>query len=470
MGSVVVKKLEGGSFVGGVAKVIKGQQSFFKTGKTKALEFRLEQLKNLQKAIRDNEKQIMAAIQKDLNKDPFESYLAEIGMVLDEISHLIKYLPKWMGRKRVKTPLIHFLASSFTYAEPHGVSLIISPWNYPFLLSLSPLAGAIAAGNCVVLKPSEYSFYTSEIIEKLVRDNFDASYISVVRGGREANKSLFEQKFDYIFFTGSQAVGKVLMEAAAKHLTPLTLELGGKSPCIVDETADLQLAAKRIVWGKFLNAGQTCIAPDYLLVKASVKAGLLLEMKKFLIEFYGKNPCNNPLYPKIINEKHFSRLLGLLQGATVVAGGSFNEQTCQISPTIVEGVDWEHPLMQEEIFGPILPVLEFDKIGEAIDQISEQPKPLALYLFTGDKKNVDPVLNGISFGGGCINDTVAHIASPYLPFGGVGESGMGKYHGKASFEIFSNQKGILNKSNLFDLPFRYPTHRKQLNLVKSLLK
>ncbi len=452
-----------------IKEVIEKQRLFFKSGRTKNLNFRIEKLKILRKAIIENEKEIIEALKKDLNKAPFEAYETEIGIVLEEIRYTIKHLSKWTKCKKVKTPLKHFPSSSYIYSEPYGVILIMAPWNYPFQLVLAPLIGAIAAGNCSIVKPSDYSKHTSRLINKLIRENFDESFIAVVQGGREVNKTLLDEKFDYIFFTGSVSVGKIVMEAASKHLTPVTLELGGKSPCIVDKTANIDLAAKRIVWGKFLNAGQTCVAPDYLLVDHSVKDKLISSIVKYITQFYGTNPLSNKDYPKVINEKHFNRLLNLIQNENIVFGGQSNAKTMHIAPTIIDDVTCESLIMKEEIFGPLLPVLEFGKLNEAISLVNKYPKPLALYLFTQDKKKERYVIDNSCFGGGCINDTIIHITNPLLSFGGVGESGMGGYHGKASFDTFSHKKSVMKKSNLLDIPLRYPPF-KNLNLLKKVMK
>lgn len=453
-----------------IKEIIEKQRLFFEEGRTKDIDFRIEKLKMLRRVIIENEQEIMEALRKDLNKADFESYETEVGLVLEEIKYTIRHLPNWAGRKRVKTPLTHFLSRSYMYSEPYGITLIMSPWNYPFQLTIAPLIGAIAAGNCSIIKPSEYSYHTSAVIDKLISENFDECYIAVVKGGREVNKTLLEEKFDYIFFTGSVPVGKIVMEAASKHLTPVTLELGGKSPCIVDETANIDLAAKRIVWGKFLNAGQTCVAPDYLMVQSSVKDKLIHKMKEYITEFYGESPCNNVDYPKIINDKHFNRLLGLLRNENIIFGGECNDKTNQISPTILDNVTWDNAIMQEEIFGPILPVLEFESLGEVISVVNKHPKPLALYLFTNDNEREKNVIKNISFGGGCINDTIVHLATSYMPFGGVGDSGMGGYHGKASFDTFSHKKSILKKSNWLDVPLRYPPYKEHLKLLKRIMR
>jgi len=452
-----------------IHQTLEMQRGFYGTGVTRGLDFRLRQLGLLKKAILSHEQEILDALKKDLNREPFDTYAAEIGIVLEEISFLVKHLPRWAAARRVKTSLANFPGSSRIYPEPYGIALILSPWNYPFQLAILPLAGALAAGNCAVVKSSAYSVHTSLVIEKMIRATFPEEYVSVVLGGREENRSLLEERFDYIFFTGSVAVGKTVMESAARHLTPVTLELGGKSPCIVDESASLAMAARRIVWGKFFNAGQTCVAPDYLMVHRDVKERLIAEIRSAAETFYGPG-CDMPeSFPRIVNEKHFDRLLGLLENEKVIFGGCADRASLRIGPTLVDQATWGSPLMQGEIFGPILPILEFGSLEEVIDQVNAHPKPLALYYFTTCKDREKRVLSRISFGGGCINDTVMHLASSYMPFGGVGESGMGQYHGKASFETFSHYKSILKKSNLLDIPLRYPTHR-NMNLLKRILK
>lgn len=451
-------------------EAVKKQRLFFEKGITKGIDYRIQNLKTLKRAIIAHESDIIDALKKDLNKAPFEAYATEIGLVLEELEYIVKHLRNWAKPRKVKTPLTHFLSVSRQYSEPYGIVLIMSPWNYPFQLTIAPLIGAMAAGNCMIVKPSEYSSHTAEIIERLLSENFDESYITVVRGGREANKTLLDEKFDYIFFTGSVSVGRVVMESASKHLTPVSLELGGKSPCIVDETANLDMAAKRIVWGKYLNAGQTCVAPDYLLVHKKVKNELITKMSKYIEEFYGADPYNNSDYPKIINDKHFNRLLGLIQNETIAVGGKYNDQTRRIAPTILDHVTWDRPIMQEEIFGPLLPVIEFESLDDVIVTVNHHPKPLALYFFTQDRKRERYVIDNTSFGGGCINDTVVHLATSYMPFGGVGESGMGGYHGKASFDTFSHRKSILKKSTLLDIPLRYPPYKDKLKLLKRMMR
>lgn len=453
-----------------VKEIVEKQKRYFLKNETKNIDFRIEKLKLLKKIIVDNENEINKALHKDLNKSPFESYETEIGLVLTELDYVIKNLPKWAKRKKVKTPLTNFLSKSYIYSEPLGVVLIMSPWNYPFQLTIDPLIGAIAAGNCAVLKTSSYSKNTSSIIHKLISENFDESFIAVLEGGREINQAVLEEKFDYILFTGSVRVGKIVMEAASKNLTPVTLELGGKSPCIVDDTCDIDLSAKRIIWGKLINAGQTCVAPDYILVDKSVKNKLIEKMEYYIIDFFGKDPLSNPEYPKIINSKHFNRILNLIDSDKVIFGGNYNEDTRKISPTILDKVSINDNIMKEEIFGPLLPIIGYKNIDDIISLINSRPKPLALYLFSNDKTVQKKILDNISFGGGCINDTLIHFATSHMPFGGVGESGMGSYHGKASFDTFSHKKSIVKKSNLIDISLRYPPYKDHLKLLKKILK
>ncbi len=453
-----------------IEAIVKKQRIFFNTDKTKSTAFRLQGLNKLKRAIQRHEADIMEALKKDLNKTPFEAYATEIGLVLEELTYVSRHLENWARPRSVRTPVANFPGVSKVYAEPYGVVLIMSPWNYPFQLAMLPLAGAIAAGNTVIVKPSNYSPNTSGIIEQIISEVFPKEYAVVIQGGREENSALLEQKFDYIFFTGSVAVGKTVMRSASEKLTPVTLELGGKSPCIVDETADLELAARRIVWGKYLNAGQTCVAPDYLLVHHKVKEVLLQKMIKYILKFYGPDASTNRSFPKIINEKHFKRLSGLIQGEKVAFGGNCNDNTNQIAPTILDRITWDSPVMAEEIFGPILPVLEFQRLEEILPMINNRPKPLALYYFTRSKTNERKVIQSVSYGGGCINDTVMHLATNHMPFGGVGDSGMGGYHGKDSFMTFSHRKSVLKKSNLLDIPLRYPPYKDHLKLIKLLLK
>ncbi|HDR6289654.1 TPA: aldehyde dehydrogenase [Bacillus cereus] len=421
------------------------QLSFFRSGKTKNVQFRINTLNKLRELILSNEKEILKGLKGDLNKPEAEAFRTEIKLVLGEIDFTLDNLVLWASPREVETPSSHAGSTSYIYPEPFGVALIIAPWNYPFQLALAPLVGAIAAGNCAILKPSELTPYTSRILAKIINANFPEEYICVVEGEVETSTALLKEKFDHIFFTGSTMVGRVVAEAAAKNLTPVTLELGGKSPCIVHEDADLEEAATRIIRGKFLNAGQTCVAPDYLLVQRSVKEKLLDKLKEAITNTYGEDISQNLDFPRIINEKHFNRLKKYLDNGNLVTGGKTDLSRLFIEPTILDNILWEDPVMQDEIFGPILPVLEYDDVSEIINTIAERPKPLALYLFSESEVVQNSILNSISFGGGSINDTLSHMTSHYLPFGGVGESGMGAYHGKGSFDTFSHFKSILKR-------------------------
>ena len=452
-----------------IEEIVKNQRSYYMTGATRSLEFRLQALRKLQQAVRDNEKQISDALLKDLNKHHFESYMAEVGMVLDEVRFHICHLRRWIKDKIVPTPLVHFPAVSFTSPEPYGVALIMSPWNYPILLCLDPLIGAISAGNCAVIKPSAYTPATSQVIADIMKSIYPPEYITVVQGGRQENTALLEQHFDYIFFTGSISVGKAVMKAAAKHLTPVTLELGGKSPAIVDASADLKLAAKRIAFGKLLNGGQTCVAPDYVLVEESVRDTLIQNFREVLAEKFPNGDYSD--HVKIVNDRHYQEKKSLLEGQTIAFGGVFDDERHTLEPTVLIDVDPESAVMQEEIFGPILPVLTWTKLEEAIAFVRSRPKPLALYLFTGKQEAEKKVLQNCSFGGGCINDTVIHLATSHMGFGGVGHSGMGSYHGKQSFETFTHFRSIVRKSTWLDLPFRYfPYTDRKLALIRRILK
>lgn len=441
-----------------------------KNVQTPAVQDRIRLLNDLKKAIKHHEKDILQALAHDLHKSEQEAYTTEIGMVYEEINHTVKHLHKWAKPSRAKTPLTHIGSKSMIIKEPYGSVLIIAPWNYPFQLALSPLVGAISAGNAVTLKPSELTPHVSNVIGTIVESVFQEDLAAVVEGGVDVSTELLKLPFDYIFFTGSVAVGKVVMEAAAKHLTPVTLELGGKSPCIVMPDADIKLAAKRITFGKFTNAGQTCIAPDYLLVHESIKEDLLREMTTCIRDFYGDQPETNPHFGKNVSQRHFDRLSQFLSNGTIVTGGKRNEQELKIAPTILDHITWEDPVMQEEIFGPILPVITFDSLQEAADMIKARPKPLALYLFTTNNETEAYILDNLSFGGGCINDTLMHVATPYLPFGGVGESGIGRYHGKESFFTFTHEKSVLRQTNRFDFSFRYPNAKNGLDIVRKFLK
>ncbi|MCC5644299.1 aldehyde dehydrogenase [Nostoc sp. CHAB 5824] len=451
-----------------ISNIIQNQREFFQTGKTKDVTFRIEQLKNLKQAIIEHEESIVEALQADLHKPEVETYLTEIG-VIKEIDYAIKHLKTWAKPKKAAVSFDFFSYSARIYPEPLGVVLIIGPWNYPFQLIISPLVGAIAAGNCAIIKPSEIASHTSDVIAKMIAKHFDPAYIAVVEGGVEASQKLLAEKFDHIFFTGGTAVGKIIMAAAAKYLTPVTLELGGKSPCIVDSDINLEHTVRRITWGKFINAGQTCIAPDYLLVNKKIKKDLIDGLEKSLKEFYGDNPVNSPDYARIISQKHFERLVNFLKDGEVIIGGEAQPSERYIAPTVVDNVSLEDSVMQEEIFGPILPIIEYTDIAEAIALINSRSKPLALYLFSQDKNLQKRVLQETSSGGVCINDTVMQVGVSSLPFGGVGDSGIGNYHGKASFDTFSHNKSVLQNSFWLDLKWRYAPYEGKLPLIKKLL-
>ncbi|CBZ02991.1 aldehyde dehydrogenase [Clostridium botulinum] len=453
-----------------IRNILEKQKSFFDKGYTKDINFRIEALKKLKHNIKINENNIFKALKIDLNKSEFETFITEIGIVYDEINGAIKNIKKWSKPKKVKTPITNFLASSYIYNESYGVVLIMSPWNYPFQLIMAPLVGAISAGNCVLLKPSELAIETEKIIVKIIKDTFSDEYIGVITGGIEESTALLKEKFDYIFYTGGINVGKIVMRAAAEHLTPITLELGGKSPCIVDKDANIDLAARRIAWGKFLNAGQTCVAPDYLVVHRNIKEKLISSIENYIVEFFGENTFESEDYPRIINERHFKRLEGYLKEGKIVSGGNTDINNLYIEPTIIEGINFENKIMEEEIFGPIFPVIEFENIDKVIDIVKNNPKPLALYYFSENKEKQEFIIKNISFGGGCINDTIMHLSTSALPFGGVGSSGIGGYHGRASFDTFSHKKSILKKSNLIDVKIRYAPFKRKINLAKRLFK
>ena len=454
-----------------IQSVLEKQKAYFQSGATYPLSARKDALKRLKKAIEERTKEICDALQKDLGKSHFESYTCEIGMALDEIGYMLKNLQKFAKAKRVKSPLAQFPSKSFTLNVPRGNTLIISPWNYPFLLTIDPLVDALASGNTAIVKPSAYSPATSELLKMLLSECFNEELVAIVTGGRAENACLLKQKFDFIFFTGSQAVGKEVLKCASEHLTPVALELGGKSPCIVDETADIPLSAKRIVFGKFLNCGQTCVAPDYILCQRNVKNRLIQEIIRQIKAQFGENPLKNPNYGKLINEKHFTRISGLLDAEKVAFGGRVDENALRIEPTVLDNVTWQDKVMQEEIFGPVLPVLTFDDFDEIYPLLAGKQKPLALYLFTKDKKRAKQAFARLQFGGGCINDTIIHLATPRMGFGGVGESGMGAYHGKAGFDLFSHQKSVVDKKTWLDIPIRYqPYTEKKFKWVRRFLK
>ncbi|MBD2344041.1 aldehyde dehydrogenase family protein [Anabaena subtropica] len=452
-----------------IQEIIQQQRKFFQNGQTKDINFRLEQLKKLKQLVTENTQAITKALKADLNKSEFETYATEIG-VTKEIDYAIKNLRTWSKPKKAPVSLDFFSYSARIYPEPLGVVLIISPWNYPFGLIISPLVGAIAAGNCAIVKPSELAPHTSSFFAETVSKYFPTEYITVLEGGVETSQELLTQKFDHIFFTGGTSIGKVVMEAAAKHLTPVTLELGGKSPCIVDTDINLEHTARRITWGKFINSGQTCIAPDYLLVNQKIKKDLIAALQKKLKEFYGDNPAESPDYGRIISHKHFERVAKLLNNGEIIVGGETNSTEKYIAPTLLDHVSLTDPVMQEEIFGPILPVIEYTDIQDAIAIINSQPKPLALYLFSQDKALQKRVLQETSSGGVCINDTMMQVGVSSLPFGGVGDSGIGSYHGQASFDTFSHYKSVLKNSFWIDINWRYAPYKDKLSLIKRIIK
>ncbi len=450
-----------------IEQIIEKQRRFFASGATLSVEYRIDALKKLKHTIIKNELKIAEALKSDLGKSGFESYMCEIGMTLNELSHMLKHIRSYAKEKTVLTPLTQFPSRSYRKPCPYGVTLIMSPWNYPFLLTMDPVVEAIAAGNTIVLKPSNYSPATTAVLKELLESIFPEEYVAVITGGRQENTWLLEEKFDYIFFTGSKNVGRLVQEKASKHLTPVTLELGGKSPCIVDETADLKLAARRIVFGKYLNCGQTCVAPDYILCLSSVKDDFISYVKEEIKKQYGTNYLFNENYGKIISKKHFDRISGLIDKDKVVMGGRNNKETLKIEPTVLDNVTWEDAVMKEEIFGPIMPVLTFETISEVIDIVNSHDKPLALYIFSSNKTTIKTVTTCCSYGGGCVNDVIIHLATPYMGFGGVGESGMGSYHGKTGFDTFTHYKSIVDKKTWLDLPMRYQPYTK---LYEKLLR
>lgn len=448
--------------------IVEKQRKFFKTKATKSVEFRINMLQKLEKVIHTNEKQILSALYEDLSKSEAEGYLTEIGIVYSEIHEALKKVKKWSKPKRVRGSLGTFPAKSYVYSEPYGVVLIMAPWNYPFNLSLSPLVAAIAAGNCAVIKCSKESKNTSKIIRDIINKTFEEEYIYCVDSEFDYDEIL-HQRYDFIFFTGSARVGKIIMRVASENLIPVSLELGGKSPCIIDETADIKLSAKRIVWGKLLNAGQTCVSIDYIVVHKNVKEELIKYLQKE-IELRYPDAVNNKSYPKIINTRHYERLLNLIKTESNVIGGKSNDNERKIEPTIFPDVYFDHEIMKDEIFGPLLPIIEYDDIDKVIDIIKEREKPLACYIFSQRKENVEYIINSLSYGGGCVNDTIMQLANSHIPFGGVGNSGMGSYHGKHGFDLLSHKKGIVKNKTILDLPFRYaPFDLKKLNIFKKIM-
>ena len=438
-----------------IQEILKKQKEYFATGATLPVKARIDALKKIHAYIKAHEKEITDALTADLGKSALEGFMCEAGLVLGEISYMLKNIRKFARDERRATPITNFAAKSFVKKSPRGAVLVMSPWNYPFLLTMDPVVDALAAGNTVVVKPSAYSANTSRVIAKLIQNCFAPEYVAVVTGGRAENQCLLEQKFDYIFFTGSQAVGREVLRKAAENLVPVTLELGGKSPCIVDKTAKISLAATRIVWGKYLNCGQTCVAPDYILCHETVKDELIAALKKQIVAQFGNDPLNNPTYGKIINQKHFERLCWLINQNKVVCGGKSDASKLKIEPTVMANVTWDDAVMGQEIFGPILPIITYKTDEEMLSIVNGRDKPLALYLFTSNKKLEKTVLSRCSFGGGCINDAIVHLATNNMGFGGVGESGMGAYHGKVGFDTFSHKKSIVDKKTWIDVKMRY---------------
>jgi len=452
-----------------IKKIVEEQKKFYQTGKTLDYKFRMRALNRLRNAIIRNEEALYEALALDLNKSKYEAYLCEIGIVLDEIRYHKNHLHHWMKKIPVIPSIGQLPGICYRLPEPYGVTLIMAPWNYPVNLCFAPLIGAISGGNTVILKPSEYAPATGKVIEKIISEAFPPYYITVITGGRKENALLLDEKFDYIFFTGSPNVGKIVMEAASRNLTPVTLELGGKSPVIVDETANIRLAARRIAFGKVTNAGQTCVAPDYLLVHSKVRDKFIVEYKKALRNFFHRNDMSRMV--TIISDKHYNRLKGLLEDGRIILGGRYDDERRFIEPTLIDCISLSSSIMDEEIFGPIIPIITYDKINECIDIIRSYPKPLALYIFSENKKTVNKILHTCSFGGGCVNDTLLHLVNPRLPFGGVGNSGMGSYHGKKSFKTFTHYKSIFRQSTIIDIPLRYmPYTDKKFQLIKKVLR
>lgn len=454
-----------------IAPIYNAQHAFFASGATLSYAFRRKQLLLLKKAVKKHEQHILAALHRDLHKPAMEAYASEPGLLYAEITHLLEGLKRWMRPEAVSSPFIQYPSKSKIYRVPLGLTLIIAPWNYPFQLLMAPLAAAIAGGNCAVLKPSELTPHTAKVVETLIRETFDPAYITVVQGeGSEVIPQLMEYRFDHVFFTGSVPVGRKIMEMAVRHLTPVTLELGGKSPCVVDDKADIKVAARRIVWGKYWNAGQTCIAPDYLLVHNKVKDALIQAMRESIVHFFGNSPSQSPDFARIINEKRFAILHNYLAQGRILHGGDSDAATRYIGPTLMDDVSWDSALMQEEIFGPVLPVIGFDELPQAVALIRKQPYPLSLYVFTKRKSTEKILLEQVQFGGGCVNNTLVHFANPALPFGGVGYSGMGQYHGRFGFDTFTHAKGMMRTGTWVDVPTKYPPYKGKLRILKWFLK
>lgn len=453
-----------------ISSLLERQRAWFKSGKTRDISFRINSLQKLKTAIKSNEEEICAALTADLGKPDLEAVISETAIVVREIDFVCRHLQQWSAPRRIRSSLLNYPAKGTIYCEPLGVALIIGPWNYPAQLIFSPLVGALAAGNCAMLKPSELAVQTSQVVHRIISETFEPDHVCVVEGGQETSQALLEQCFDIIFFTGSTRVGRLVMQAAAKHLTPVILELGGKSPAIVDADANLEVAARRIVWGKFFNAGQTCVAPDYLLVHSDVKQDLLDKMVAQIKIFYGSEPRLSPDFARIINDAHFARLTSYLKDGEIIVGGDSVPSERYLAPTILDQVAWQSPIMQEEIFGPVLPVLSFTGQDDLVALVERHATPLALYYFSQNRSKQQQMMSSTAFGGGCINDTIVHLTEHHLPFGGVGTSGQGGYHGKAGFEAFSHRKSVLRRGTWLDLPLRYPPYAGKLKWLKKLFQ
>ena len=451
-------------------KILENQNVFFESGKTRDINFIKNKLKLLKESIINNEDVIHQALYKDFKKPKFEAYISEFGILISEIDHVLKNLSKWSKPKRVRSSKLNFPSKDYIYSEPYGAVLVIAPWNYPFQLAISPVISAIAAGNTVVLKPSEVTIHTADMIKSILKDIFDESHLYVELGGVPETTLLLKERWDYIFFTGSVPVGRIIAKAAAVNLTPVTLELGGKNPCIVDETVDLKLTAKRLVWGKFLNAGQTCIAPDYILVKNQVKLDLIKHLKKEIIKAYGEDPETSSSYPRIVNKENLTRLTDMLKNVKIIIGGNSNSKDNYLAPTLVDNPKLDSKLMQTEIFGPILPIISYKTKKDIESIVKSFEKPLGFYVFSNNKAFYNSIIKKYSFGGGAVNDTMVHFGNPRLPFGGVGDSGIGAYHGQFSFDTFTHKKGITIKANWVDITLRYAPYKSKLKLLKKAFK
>ena len=455
--------------ISSIKLLIDKQRKFFESNATRDIDFRMAQLIKFKQALQANEENIYASLHADFRKSKFEAYGTEIGVLYEEISCMLKNVKKWATPELVKDTVANFPSKNYIYHEPYGVCLIIGAWNYPLQLTLAPVIGAIAAGNTCIVKPPRASIHTYRLVQKIIQDTFDENYMAVLDEDSD-NQEMLANRYDYIFFTGGVEIGRTIARAAAEHLTPTTLELGGKSPCIVDKNVDIEVAARRVAWGKFLNGGQTCIAPDYLLLHASVKEKFYKAFAKSVKSFYGNNPQDSVDFPRIINDKHFKRLASMLQDGTIIVGGKTDAESRYIAPTLIELDTFEHPLMQDEIFGPILPVITIQSVDEAISIVKQFEKPLAFYIFSNHYETQQKCLNTVQFGGGCVNDTLSHFVNDHLPFGGIGNSGIGAYHGKFSFDTFTHKKGVCHKVTWPDIPLRYPPYNAKLGIIKKVIK